>query len=226
MTSAALGEGWQAWAVPSPIRTRSARSWIPISTFTRFPTGSRRSRPAPWKTASSLRPSARCLRAFTASQTITSSWGEENPSKPWHRQDKWVSMFYTQGQTFPMLLLTKSYFSTFFPFLLVVCNIKSILGNRWRTLRRTASVDTMGCKAWSMDVYFFKRLLHLHKLQDLPYFRFTVQNWYELITLVTYQMMHTWGNAIFQKGVCLFHLNLKKLLPLCTIPLPHCRQRF
>lgn len=23
-------------------------------------------------------------------------------------------------------------------------------------------------------------------------------------------MMHTWGNAIFQKGVCLFHLNLKK----------------
>lgn len=180
MTSAALEEGWEAWAVPSPIRTHSAPSWTPISTFTRFPTGSRRSRPAPWKTASSRHPWARCHRAFTASQTVTSSWGEGNPSEPIRGQDKWVPMFYTQGQTFPMLLLTKSYFSTFPPplFFLVVCNIKSILRKRWRTLRRTASVDTMECKAWSMDVYFFKRLLHLHKLQDLPYVRFTVQNWY------------------------------------------------
>ncbi len=32
----------------------------------------------------------------------------------------------------------------------------------------------------------------------------------DILTLVTYQMMHTWGNAIFQKGECLFHLNLKK----------------
>lgn len=106
MTLAALGEGWEVWAVPSLIRTHSARSWTPISTFTQFPTGSRRSRPAPWKTASSLRLSAQCLRAFTASQKITSSWGEGNLFKPWHMLDKRVSMFYTQGQTFPMLLHT------------------------------------------------------------------------------------------------------------------------
>lgn len=154
MTSAALGEGWEVWAVPSLIRTHSARSWIPISTFTQFPTGSRRSRPAPWKIASSHRPSAQCLRAFTASQTITSSWGEGNLSNPWHMLDKWVSMFYTQGQTFPMLLLT-NLISALFP-CLVVCNIKSILGNRWKTLCRTGRVARMGCKAWSMDVYFFR----------------------------------------------------------------------
>lgn len=105
----APGRGWEAWDVPSPTRTRSARSWTPTSTFTQFPTGSRRSRPVPWKTAFSLRPSARCLQAFTASQTVTSSWGEGNLSEPR------PSCFIHKVKHFQCCSFTKSYFSTFPP---------------------------------------------------------------------------------------------------------------
>lgn len=62
-----------------------------------------------------------------------------------------------------------------------------------------------------MDVYFFRRLLHWNDTNYQTFLiTFAVQNWY-ILTLVTYQTMHTWENAIFQKGVCLFHLNLKRL---------------
>lgn len=81
MTWAAPGAGWEAWGVPSRIRTRSALSSIPVRTFIQFPTGLNRSHPAPWKTVSSPRLLARCRRAFTALQTITSLWGGGSPFK-------------------------------------------------------------------------------------------------------------------------------------------------
>lgn len=192
----ALARGWEAWAVPFPTRTHSAHSWTPTSTFTRFPIGLRRSRPAPWKTASSLRPSARCLQAFTASQTITSSWGEGNLSRPQQPQDH---KFYTQGQTFPMLLLYQILFQHFFPPVWLY-EIEVFLGN----YSRTAGADTRGCKAWSMDVYFFKRLLHLrtkqHKLQDFS----LLQIYTTEIDILTFGYIPNdahWGKCYFSKGV-------------------------
>lgn len=82
-----------------------------------------------------------------------------------------------------------------------------------------------GMQSMKHGCLFFQEIAPFKILHNYKTFLITdLQYKIDILTLVTYQMMHTWGNAIFQKGVCLFHLNLKKLLPLCTTPLPHCRQ--
>lgn len=200
MSSAALEEGWEAWAVPSPIRTHSAPSWILISTFTQFPTRSRRSRPAPWRTASSPHPWARCLRAYTASQTITSSWGEGNPFKTltWTGQITF-HVFYTRSNisnAAPCLILFQHFPLLLFLFL---CNIKKYsLEQMKNTTREQQAWTQWNAKheAWmsifSRDCFIYTNCKTFLK-SDLRYK-------INIITLVSYQMMHTWGNAIFQKG--------------------------